>query len=418
MSENSRRRRLRLAVKRSVSARDGACYDGSIAAFPPLPISPSTHRMRLFRSIVGLWFVFALATLRATAGPTRSSSIKTENCAHARAGRGLKSQLHKVALPSGYDDVRAYCTCIRPFRTTAVGRSRRSWRRPTRPACGVILFTEHPASHYDYINDGHHGLNDGVLLIPGAETDGFLAYPKRSLAGQKAAGPQAFADLVRETGGMTFLCHLEERMDWDIAGLTGSEIYNTHADFKDEPKFLATLASPVGMLKMAPAVRDFPQETFAALQDYPADYLKRYDQLCQREHLTGVSANDAHHNQAYKASVVEGGKLQLVACAGQDGRQARSRKGSHAQAAGWQQAAGRHRVRDRSRSVRRSFHHVSTHLLMRRADGRQRVGSVPPAALTCRSIGLPTPAASSFWPTPAARRFRWGATCRCHPICT
>ena len=25
-------------------------------------------------------------------------------------------------------------------------------------------------------------------------------------------------------------------MDWEINGLTGSEIYNTHADFKDEPQ--------------------------------------------------------------------------------------------------------------------------------------------------------------------------------------
>ena len=48
------------------------------------------------------------------------------------------------------------------------------------------------------------------------------------------------------------MCHLEERMDWDIAGLTGTEIYNTHADFKDETKFLAALRSPLTLLQPGP----------------------------------------------------------------------------------------------------------------------------------------------------------------------
>ena len=53
----------------------------------------------------------------------------------------------------------------------------------------VIMFSEHPASHYDYVNDGHRGLKDGVLLIPGAETGGFLAYPKRSIQKREVRGP-------------------------------------------------------------------------------------------------------------------------------------------------------------------------------------------------------------------------------------
>src|SRR5438132_4780557 len=98
----------------------------------------------------------------------------------------------------------------------------------------VLLFTEHPADHYDYYKDGHRGTKDGVLLIPGAETQGFLAFPTHSLRGLATGSPQEFSDLVRSRGGLTFLSHLEERMDWNIGGLTGVEIYNTHADFKDE----------------------------------------------------------------------------------------------------------------------------------------------------------------------------------------
>ncbi len=110
---------------------------------------------------------------------------------------------------------------------------------------------------------------------------------------------------------MVFLCHLEERMDWDIKGLTGTEIYNTHADFKDEPRLLASLRSPLTLFTLMGAVKLYPQEVFGALLDYPADYLARYDELCQQTRLTGVSANDSHHNQAYRASVIEGGKVQL-----------------------------------------------------------------------------------------------------------
>ena len=92
---------------------------------------------------------------------------------------------------------------------------------------------------------------------------------------------------MRRPDGLIFLCHLEERMDWEIANLTGTEIYNTHADFKDEARFLAALRSPLTMFSLIGAVKQYPQEVFGALLDYPADYLKRYDQLCQKARHTG-----------------------------------------------------------------------------------------------------------------------------------
>src|SRR5207245_690616 len=42
--------------------------------------------------------------------------------------------------------------------------------------------------------------------------------------------------------------------------------------------------------------RKYPQEAFSALLDYPADYLRRWDQLCAKAPHTGVAANDAHQN--------------------------------------------------------------------------------------------------------------------------
>src|SRR5437870_2175387 len=65
----------------------------------------------------------------------------------------------------------------------------------------VLMFNEHPADHYDFFKDGHQGIKDSVLLIPGAETEGFLAFPTTSLRGVKPGSPQEFCDLVRGRGG-------------------------------------------------------------------------------------------------------------------------------------------------------------------------------------------------------------------------
>jgi hypothetical protein len=255
------------------------------------------------------------ATALAAASPVYGDALERMRPEKLRATHekieALKSQRREVSLSSGYDDVRTLLHVHSAFSHDSRGTLEEIVAAAKETGVRVILFSEHPASHYDYVNDGHRGLRDGVLLIPGAETRGFLAYPRRSIQNQKADTPQAFSDLVRSADGLVFLCHLEERMDWEIAELTGSEIYNTHADFKDELKFAAALRSPLALFTLMGAVKQYPQEVFGALLDYPADYLKRYDQLCQKSPHTGVSANDSHHNQAFRAKVTDDGKVLL-----------------------------------------------------------------------------------------------------------
>jgi hypothetical protein len=154
-------------------------------------------------------------------------------------------------------------------------------------------------------------LKDGVLLIPGAESHGFLAFPTMSLSGLKTGTPQEFNDLVRSRGGLMFVSHLEERMDWKVQGVTGVEIYNTHADFKDEKKMIEAMRSPLWILQAADMIRKYPQESYSALQDYPSDYLRRWDELCETAPHTGVSANDAHQNVGMIARWVEGDKARV-----------------------------------------------------------------------------------------------------------
>lgn len=181
----------------------------------------------------------------------------------------------------------------------------------------VLLFTEHPDSHYDFVRDGHQGLKDGVLLVPGAETKGLLVFPKQSLGGVDAGDAQALSDLVRGRGGLTFLSHLEERMDWELRGLTGAEIYNTHAVVKGDRKLAAALRDPFWLLGAAGLFGKYPQEAFSALHDYPADYLRRYDELCALRPHTGIAANDAHQNLGLSIRLVDAQTARLETALGE-----------------------------------------------------------------------------------------------------
>ena len=85
-------------------------------------------------------------------------------------------------------------------------------------------------------------------------------------------------------------------MDWELAGITGTEIYNTHADFKDETELIKAFKDPFWLFKSANLFRQYPQAALSALLDHPTDYLRRYDELCQIAPHTGVAGNDSHQN--------------------------------------------------------------------------------------------------------------------------
>ncbi len=223
----------------------------------------------------------------------------------------LREDREPVTLESGYTDYRAILHAHSHWSHDSNSSPEEVREGAKKAGVKIVMFTEHPADNYDYFKDGHRGLKDGVLFIPGAETKGLLNYPLASVKDKPIESPQQGVDVVRETGGLVFLCHLEERMDWELENLTGSEIYNTHADAKDEPRLYAALANPLKVFGLIECFEKYPQESFAALQNYPADYLRRWDELCQKDRLTGVAANDSHHNQGLHAFISDGGKLQV-----------------------------------------------------------------------------------------------------------
>jgi acetyl esterase/lipase len=146
----------------------------------------------------------------------------------------------------------------------------------------VILFADHRGPK----PDTWRGVRDGVLFVPGSETgDGFLE-----------------TDFA--AGKLRFLCHVEERYDAPTAALNGIEIYNRHTDATDEAGFdtyfKAAMKDPVEWKRLGAALARYPDEIFGAEADYWPAIFAKWDRDTQVHHLTGIAANDAHHNQVYE----------------------------------------------------------------------------------------------------------------------
>ena len=260
------------------------------------------------RTIVALSFFFIIAP--SIRGEDAMDRLKLDRLRDQHTAiEALRLQRHANAVERPYQDFRANLHVHSAFSHDSRGKIEQLVASAKAAGTQILMFTEHPAPHYDIFIDGHQGMRDGVLLIPGAEMNGFLVFPKQSPRDFAAAEKQEFSDIVCGRGGMTFISHLEERMDWEINGVTGCEIYNTHADFKDEKRMLAALKNPLWLLQAKKMCDKYPQETLSALLDYPSDYLQRYDQLCQLHPHTGISANDAHQNVGLIIRLSEGDKV-------------------------------------------------------------------------------------------------------------
>lgn len=253
--------------------------------------------------------LFAAGSVHADDALSRLTADKL--AATTKAVAQLQAERKELERPGEFQDFRANLHVHSAFSHDSRGKIDDIVAAAKKVGTRVLMFNEHPADHYDFFKDGHRGLKDGVLLIPGAEMRGFLCFPTQSLKGLDGGSNQEFTDLVTGRDGRLFICHLEERMDWELTGITGTEIYNTHADFKDEKELIKSLKNPLWLFGSANLFREYPQAAYSALLDHPADYLKRYDELCQKFPHTGVAGNDAHQNIGLKVVWIEQDKVEV-----------------------------------------------------------------------------------------------------------
>lgn len=173
----------------------------------------------------------------------------------------------------------------------------------------AVLLSDHYRPPRDFIDGRWRGLRDGVLFIPGAEVHGFLAYPTKSILKRMDLKGRDFVDTVTADDGLIFLSHTEERRDHPVDGLTGVEITNRHYDAKRDKGSLLALAlmltDPKQLADLETALRLYPDEVLAFQCDYPDVYLSKWDGGTRRVRLTGVAANDCHHNQVFVVKMVD-----------------------------------------------------------------------------------------------------------------
>ena len=262
----------------------------------------------------------ALSQTTPQLGPGRKyTSIERMKIERLRAVHDDRARVAKerrpISLSTGYNDYRAVLHAHAEDASHTGGTRPELLAAAKRAGVQIVMLTDHVRPERDFINDSWRGMRDGVLFIPGAEDRGFLSFPMKSIKGKETSSREEYIDIVRGDGGNIFLSHVEERADWQTRLLDGLEIYNHHSDVKNEAAFQlwlqATLTDPIRLPELVNALSEYPDEVIAAQQDYLSDIIAKWDRDSQQHRLTGVAANDCHHNQVFTVTTVDAATVEI-----------------------------------------------------------------------------------------------------------
>jgi hypothetical protein len=221
----------------------------------------------------------------------------------------LRGQRTDVPIRSGLNDYRCILHAHAEDSDHTGGTLKEMLADAKKAGVQAVLLTDHYRPPRDFIDGRPRGLTEGVLFIPGAEVHGFLAYPQKSILKRMELTGSDFVNTVNVDDGLIFLSHVEERKDHSVDGLTGLEIYNRHWDAKRDAGSLLVLAKmltdPKELAELEKVLKLYPDEVLAFQCDYPDLYLKKWDEGTKRKRLTGVAANDCHHNQVLIVKVAD-----------------------------------------------------------------------------------------------------------------
>ena len=179
----------------------------------------------------------------------------------------------------------------------------------------VVFLSDHFRPPKDFITETWRGLHEGVLFIPGSETHGFLIHPTSSIMETMDKSGPEIIEAVTANGGLIFLSHVEERTDHSMAGLTGMEIYNRHADANDDRASLIAImqmvTDPESLAVLEDSLEKYPDAILATQLDYPQVYFDKWDMETQNQRVVGVAANDCHHNQVFIVKMVDENSVRI-----------------------------------------------------------------------------------------------------------
>ncbi|MEW6130266.1 MAG: histidinol phosphatase [Acidobacteriota bacterium] len=300
--------------------------------------------------------------------------LKIERLQSVHADRlRYRQARHPVKLKTGLTDYRAIMHAHAEDSSHTGGTRPELLEAAKRAGVKIIMLTDHVRPERDFINDSWRGLRDGVLFIPGAEHEGFLVYPQASIKNQPRKTRDEYIRMIKAPGGNIFLSHVEERPDWDTSQLDGIEIYNHHSDIKDENTFylwlMATLTDAQRLNDFQTALNEFPEEVFGAQQDYLAGTIAKWDKDLLQHRVTGVAANDCHHNQIFTVTCLDENTVEI----GYIGSRRETRKITKEQAPGISELTRGRKAGELIAKLDldiydRSLNYVNTHILTNRLD--------------------------------------------------
>jgi hypothetical protein len=221
----------------------------------------------------------------------------------------LENKRRPVKMESGFTDYRAILHAHAEDSDHTAGTLPEMLADAKKADVKVIMLSDHYRPPRDFIDGRWRGLKDGVLFIPGSETNGFLVHPVKSILDKmKAPKPELIA-AVTEDDGLIFLSHVEGKVNHPMDGLTGMEIYNRHYDAMDDMGALIAVAGalmdPKKYAETQKMVEQYPAEFLAAQLDYPQVYMDKWDLEMQKQRVVGIAADDCHHNQVFIAKMVD-----------------------------------------------------------------------------------------------------------------
>jgi hypothetical protein len=152
-----------------------------------------------------------------------------------------------------------------------------------------IMMTDHPPKDDPGrpLREGPRGKIDGIWFFQGAELRGVMGINLQSPVDSRSTAENIRA--IHEQKGLAILCHPEEITDWSIEGFDGMEVYNAHADVKEEHKGKL-------LARVAQWAEKDPARLFLAFLNRWDPILAKWDELGKTRRVPGVAANDAHQN--------------------------------------------------------------------------------------------------------------------------
>jgi len=168
-----------------------------------------------------------------------------------------------------------------------------------------VFLTDHPRGDIDTIPRGYNGYYEGILIEPGSEKQGFDTWPLDSVIIDWNINKDSIAKEIVSRGGIVFYAHTEEPHNWGNPWYQGMEIYNFHADTKDEsliPQIINLLVNG----------RKFRHWAYRQMFDEQTRILALWDSLNTERKIIGFSAVDAHENQNIRARYIADGRIEWV----------------------------------------------------------------------------------------------------------